>query len=77
MCTEVLRVQSLFSVAMAVTGVSGDSRLSFTPATPPLLPPAATTALGTLSFDTRLLSSQDNYLAVTHNVTGKYVVVIL
>lgn len=68
-----LRVQSLFSVAMAVTGVSGDpgdSRLNFSPVAPPLLPPAATTTLGTLSFDTRLLPPEDNYLATTHNVTG-------
>ncbi|XP_046666012.1 transmembrane protein 131 homolog [Homalodisca vitripennis] len=74
-CTEALRVQSLFSVAMAVTGVSGvgvpaDPRLSFSPAAPPLLPPAATTHLGTLSFDTQLLPPEDNYLATTHNVTG-------
>ncbi|XP_054261852.1 transmembrane protein 131 isoform X2 [Macrosteles quadrilineatus] len=70
-CSETLRVQSLFSVAMAVTGVSGaDPRLSFTPASPPLLPPATTTDIGTLSFDTRVMSVEDNYLATTHNTTG-------
>lgn len=67
-----LRVRSLFSVAMALTAVSGDPRLGFSPVSPPLLLPASTTDLGTLSFDTGQLPAEANYLAATHNVTGQY-----
>lgn len=70
-CTESLRVQSLFSVAMAVTSVSGgDAPLSFLPSSPSLLLPASTSTLGTLSYDTRQQPPQDNYLNITHNITG-------
>lgn len=63
-------MRSLFSVAMALTAVSGDPRLGFSPVSPPLLLPASTTDLGTLSFDTGQLPAEANYLAATHNVTG-------
>lgn len=65
-------MRSLFSVAMALTAVSGDPRLGFSPVSPPLLLPASTTDLGTLSFDTGQLPAEANYLAATHNVTGQY-----
>lgn len=70
-----MKVQSLFSVAMAVTGVSSvpaDPRLSFTPDTPPLLTPAATSHLGHLTWDAQLLMASDNYLGVSQNTSGNW-----
>lgn len=73
-CSHKLLVQSLFSVAMAVTGVNSipaDPRLRFVPATPPILAPSGSSHIGELSWDAEAFMSCDNYLGISQNTTGK------
>uniref|UniRef100_A0A0K8SPG8 Uncharacterized protein n=1 Tax=Lygus hesperus TaxID=30085 RepID=A0A0K8SPG8_LYGHE len=69
-CMAEVRVESNFTVGMAVTGVSSvpyQPRLGFIPVSPPLIPPLTTTLLGHVTWD---MSGMESYLTPTSNSIG-------
>ncbi|BES90638.1 Protein of unknown function (DUF3651) [Nesidiocoris tenuis] len=69
-CMAEVRVESNFTVGMAVTGVSSipfQPRLGFIPASPPLIPPLTTTLLGHVTWD---MSGMESYLTPTTTSIG-------
>ncbi|KAL1110503.1 hypothetical protein AAG570_008031 [Ranatra chinensis] len=69
-CRAEVRVESRFTVGMAVTGLSSipyQTKLGFVPVSPPIIPPGGNILLGHITWD---MSGFGGYLTASANITG-------